>query len=293
VAERLAALGRFFDDHSDDLHPVTRAIVGAGRKHSAVDAFAAQYRLQALKARCAAELASIDALAVPTSPTIYTQAQVAADPIRLNTHLGHYTNFVNLLDLAAIAVPTGFRADGLPAGVTLIGPALADYTLARLADRLHRASESRLGATPFTLPDAAPVDTAPCENTVALAVVGAHLSGMPLNHQLTSRGARLLESCATSTQYRLYALPGTTPPKPGLARVGAAQGAAIEVELWSVPVEAFGSFVAEVPPPLAIGSVTLADGRTVKGFVCEGYALDGARDISRYGGWRSYLAQCS
>ncbi|HEX2827032.1 MAG TPA: allophanate hydrolase [Burkholderiales bacterium] len=293
VAERLAAIGRFFDEHPDDLHPVTRAIVGSGRKHSAVDAFAAQYTLQALKTRCAAKLAAVDALAVPTAPTIYTHAQVEAEPIRLNTNLGWYTNFVNLLDLAAIAVPTGFRADGLPAGVTLIGPALEDYTLSRLADRLHRASETRLGATRFTLPDAAPGDTAPRKRAVALAVVGAHLSGMPLNHQLTLRGARLIESCATSAQYRLYALPGTTPPKPGLARVGSERGAAIEVELWSVPVEAFGSFVADVPPPLAIGSVTLADGRTVKGFVCEGYALDGARDISGYGGWRNYVAQSS
>jgi allophanate hydrolase len=246
-----------------------------------------------LKSRCASELAKVDVLAVPTAPTIYTLADVAAKPIELNSNLGCYTNFVNLLDLAAIAVPAGFRADGLPAGITVIGSALRDHALARLADRFHRAVGSRLGATQFTLPAATRGDAAVSEDTVPLAVVGAHLSGMPLNHQLTSRGARLLESCATSSQYRLYALAGTTPPKPGLARVRGEYGSVIEVERWSVPRESNGAFVAHVPAPHAIGSVTLSDGRTVKGFVCEGYALDGARDISAFGGWRNYLAQSS
>ena len=293
VAERLAAIARFYDEHAREMYPVTREIVGAGRKYSAVDAFEAQYRLQALKNRCAAELARVDVLAVPTAPTIHTIADDAAHPIELNSNLGYYTNFVNLLDLAALAVPAGFRDDGLPAGITLIAPALHDYRLAQLGDRFQRAGESRLGATQFTVPDTVRSAAAASDDTVPLAVVGAHLSGMPLNHQLTSRGARLLESCATSAQYRLYELPETAPPKPGLARVSGGSGAAIEVELWSVPRDAFGSFVAEVPPPLAIGSVTLSDGRTVKGFVCEGYALDGARDISGYGGWRNYLAQSS
>ncbi|HEV7802909.1 MAG TPA: allophanate hydrolase, partial [Burkholderiales bacterium] len=174
--------------------------------------------------------------------------------------------------------------------ITLIAPALDDLMLAHWAARFHHAAVAKLGATRFLLPDvddAAPVD----DSGVTLAVVGAHLSGMPLNYQLTSRGARLLEACATAPQYRLYALPHTAPPKPGLARAHNGSGAAIEVELWSVPVRSFGSLVADVPSPLAIGTVMLADGRQVKGFVCESYALAGARDISSFGGWRKFVAQ--
>ena len=295
LAERLVAIASFFDARPDALLPVTREIIGAGARYSAADAFEAQYRLQALTKRCAAAWANVDLLAVPTAGTIYTIEEVEAEPLKLNTNLGYYTNFVNLLDLCAVAVPTSFRSDGLPAGITLIARALEDVTIGRIASELQRKAKTKLGATQFELsPDIArPHAAQGRSSSVELAVVGAHLSGLPLNHQLTSRGARLIEACTTSAQYRLYALPETTPPKPGLARAQQGEGAAIEAELWSVPLETFGSFVAEVPAPLAIGTVTLADGRQVKGFLCEGYALETARDISSYGGWRNFVSQSS
>ncbi|HTE16122.1 MAG TPA: amidase family protein, partial [Burkholderiales bacterium] len=255
----------------------------------AVDVFEAQYRLRELKRRCDTEWAKMDVLAVPTSGTIYTHAQIAEAPVARNTHLGYYTNFVNLLDCCALAVPGAFRADGLPAGVTLITGAHADHYLAALGSRFHRASGVLLGATRFELPAVATQPVAKAREEVVLAVVGAHLSGLPLNHQLASRDARLLQTTVTAPAYRLYALPGVTPSKPGLVRV-AGGGASIAVELWGLSTAAFGSFVAEVPPPLAIGTLTLADGRIVKGFLCESCAVSGAQDISAFGGWRNYLA---
>ena len=296
LAERLVAIASFFDAKPDALLPVTREIIGAGARYSAADAFEAQYRLQALTKRCAVAWADVDMLVVPTAGTIYTIDEVEAEPLKLNSNLGYYTNFVNLLDLCAVAVPAAFRGDGLPAGITLIARALEDVAIGRVASELQRKASTKLGATEFELPPALtrPPHAAQWKSaSVELAVVGAHLSGLPLNHQLTSRGARLLEACTTSAQYRLYALPETTPPKPGLARVQEGKGAAIEAELWSVPLETFGSFVAEVPAPLAIGTVTLADGRQVKGFLCEGYALETARDISSFGGWRNFVSQSS
>ncbi len=291
VAERLAAIKPFFETCADALHPVTREVIEGGARFSAVEAFEAQYRLQALKRLCEAQWQHMDMLVVPTAPTVYTVDEIAADPLRLNANLGHYTNFVNLLDLAAIAIPAGFREDRLPTGITLIAPALDDLTLAHWGSRFHRAAVTRLGATRFLFPGADDAAVMPDDSGITLAVVGAHLSGMPLNYQLTSRGARLLEACATAPQYSLYALADTAPRKPGLARALNGSGTAIEVELWSVPVASFGSLVADVPPPLAIGTVTLADGRQVKGFVCETYALARARDISSYGGWRRFVAQ--
>jgi allophanate hydrolase len=289
VAERLAAIGPFYRSSAEQMDPVVRTIIAGGDRYGARETFEAQYRLQALKRECAQGWREIDMLMVPTAGTVYRLEEVAAEPVGLNANLGYYTNFVNLLDLAAIAVPADFRDDGLPSGVTLIAPALEDATLAQWGARLHRAVAIRLGATLFPLPERGAPPASAAHEGVTLAVVGAHLSGLPLNHQLTARGASLLETCSTAPCYRLYALPDATPPKPGLARARNGSGAAIEVELWSVPVERFGSFVADVSAPLAIGTVTLADGRQVKGFVCESYALDGARDISDFGGWRSYV----
>jgi allophanate hydrolase len=291
VAERLAAIKPFFDSSAHLMHPVTREIIGAASRFTAVDVFEAQHRLAALKRTCSAAWQHIDMLVVPTAPTIYRLEEVEVEPVALNSNLGRYTNFVNLLDLSAITVPAGFREDRLPFGITLVAPALQDLTLAQWGSRFHHAAVSKLGATRFLLPGADDALNAMDDSGVTLAVVGAHLSGMPLNYQLTSRGARLLEACSTAPQYRLYALGDTTPPKPGLARAHNGSGATIEVELWSVPVKNFGAFVAEVPSPLAIGTVMLADGRQVKGFVCESYALNGARDISSYGGWRKFVAQ--
>jgi allophanate hydrolase len=257
--------------------------------YSAVDTFNGQYRLAALRRRAESELDGYDFLMVPTTPTMPTIADVERDPVRLNSQLGYYTNFVNFFDMAALSIPTPPRADGLPAGITLIGPCGADQRLAAAADALlPRLRESSSASAPAAIEVAAnplPFN----EPTLLLAVVGAHLHGQPLNWQLLERGARKIEVTCTAPYYRLYALPGTTPPKPGLART-AESGSAIEIEIWELPVRRFGEFVAEVPSPLAIGSLETADGRWVKGFVCEPFAINDAQDISRHGGWRAYLA---
>lgn len=289
LAERRAALGPFYDTSPDAIHPVVRDIIGHAGRFSAVHCFEAQYRLRALERQSEARWDAMDIMVLPTAGTIYRIDEVNAEPIKLNSNLGCYTNFVNLLDLSALAVPAPLREDGLPFGITLVGRAHEDAMLASWGARFHRAAGVALGATGHALPHAPPGTVDTRDDAVTLAVVGAHLSGMPLNHQLTTCGARLLETCSTAAQYRLYALPDTAPPKPGLSRVPNGHGAAIEVELWSVPVAAFGSIVAGVPPPLAVGTVTLADGRQVKGFVCEDYALSGAPDISAFGGWRAFI----
>jgi allophanate hydrolase len=289
VAERLAAIKAFFAASSEHIDPVVRKIIATGAEFTAADAFEGQYRLEALRQQCGKVWKDVDMLVVPTAGTIYRIDEVLADPFALNANLGYYTNFVNLLDLAAVAVPAKFRDDGLPCGITLIAPALEDAHLLREAARFQRAAQTPLGATAFSLPPADEEPVGVAHEGIVLAVVGAHLSGMPLNHQLTSRGARLLAVRSTSPHYRLYALAGTAPPKPGLARALNGSGVSIVLELWDVPAAAFGAFVAEVPPPLAIGTVMLDDGSEVKGFVCESYALEGARDISGYGGWRNYM----
>ena len=288
VAERYAGLRTFLDAHADKLHPATREVIMQSARYSAVDAFAAQHRLARLKREAGAVWEAIDALVVPTAGTIYEIAAVEADPIRLNSNLGRTTNFVNLLDLAAIAVPSGFRPDGLPFGVTLIAPALTDAWLCALGERYHRASNLALGALDARLPELVAVAPIASRDIVRVAVAGAHLSGQPLNWQLTERSAQLVRTCRTAALYRLYALARTEPPKPGLVR--ADPGAAIEVEVWEMPESQFGSFVAAIPAPLGIGTVQLEDGSEVKGFVCEAHATRGARDISSYGGWRAFLA---
>jgi len=209
-----------------------------------------------------------------------------ADPIRLNANLGHYTNFMNLLDLAATAVPAGFQADGLPFGVTLVAPPHQDAPLLHLASRMQRALGASLGATGHALPGAEALALLP-DGQVRVAVVGAHLAGLPLHGQLAERGARLVADTRTAPCYRLYALPDGK--RPGLVRVDGG-GAAIACEVWELPAERFGSFVAGIPAPLGIGKLELADGAVVNGFICEGIAVAGARDITEYGGWRAWLA---
>lgn len=289
VAERFAAIRDFLSVHPDAVYPVTRQVIESAGKWSAVDTFEAFYRLRELQRRCDAEWAKMDVLAVPSSGTIYTHAEIAEAPVERNTNLGYYTNFVNLLDLCALAVPGPFRSDGLPAGITLIAEANADAFLSIIGSRFHRTSDVAMGATGFALPARVTRPVPHEAGEVLLAVVGAHLSGLPLNHQLTSRGARLVRTTTTAAAYRLHALPGAVPPKPGLVRT-AGGGAAIEVEVWRMSVAAFGALVAEVPSPLAIGAVTLVDGQAVKGFLCEACAVADAPDISRFGGWRAYLA---
>ena len=292
VAERYVVAETLLRRDPDAVYPVTRQIIESGAKPRAADAFRAQYRLQELRRSTEPVWQQIDVLLTPTAGTTYRIAEEQADPLRLNTQLGTYTNFMNLLDLAAVAVPAGFTAAGLPFGVTLAGPAWSDFELLRLAARLQRFGAPRLGALPLPLGAAAEFDWESCTaanspRAVALAVCGAHMQGLPLNHQLLERGAVLLERTVTAPDYRLYALPGGPPARPGLVRVPAA-GAAIEVEVWSLPAAAVGSFIAGIPAPLAIGKITLADGRAVNGFLCEAYAVSEARDITKFAGWRAF-----
>lgn len=290
VAERYAAVRSFFDGRAEDVMEPVRGIIGGGCGYSAADLCEAQTQLRALGQVADAMWERIDVLLVPTAPTHYTVAQMLQDPVALNRNLGAYTNFVNLLDYAALSVPSSMRPDGLPFGITLIGPCGSDWQLAELGQRYHHRTGLTQGATGKPLPEAEAIPGIRPRATVRVAVVGAHLSGMPLNGQLTERGAALLGAAETAPHYRFFALPGTTPPKPGLLRVADGAGARIALELWDMPVEHYGSFVALIPAPLGIGSIELADGARVQGFLCEAQATAGARDISQFGGWRAYIA---
>ncbi len=279
VAERYAAIRDFFDAQPEAPLPVIREIVGGSKRWSAADAYEYGYRLKAYKRQCDALLQDEDCVLTPTTGTIYRIAEVEADPIRLNSNLGHYTNFMNLLDYAATAVPAGFRKDGLPFGVTLFAQRDQDGPLRRLAARMQRvAGEEPAAWSPPRLPS----------GQVRVAVCGAHLSGLPLNGQLTSRGGSLIAAMESAPEYRFYALPGGPPFRPGMVRV-AEGGAAIAMEIWELPASEYGSFVAGIPAPLGIGMVRLADGGQVQGFVCEAAAVASAEDITSYGGWRAWL----
>jgi len=278
VAERHSAVRELFGAHPEAFDPAVRQIIARAAAFSATDTFEAQYRLQHMRRALQALWQQVDVLMVPTAPGHPHFAEIDADPLGVNARLGTYTNFVNLLGWCALALPAGMTESRLPFGVTFIAPAAHDAALAAFG----RCWE---GADPPSLPQPQPA-TMP---TLPIAVVGAHLSGLPLNGQLLERGARLLERTRTAPHYRLFALPGTQPPKPGLMRM-AESGAAIELEVWDMPLAALGSFLALIPPPLGLGSVQLDDGRFVHGFLCESHALAGARDISHFGGWRAYLA---
>ena len=300
VAERGAAVGEFIAREPAGLDPTVAAIIGAAEKWSAVDGFIAQQRLRELSRQVEALWDDLDVFVVPTTPTSYTQAEVAADPLGPNARLGTYTNFTNLLDLCGLAVPAGFKSELQPVGVTLLGPAFADRSLWWLADRLHQSYRLQVGATEHRVlpePPAPPVRhpgraIAPVPRvfqSIRLAVVGAHLEGQPLHYQLTELGARLEQATVTSPRYRLFALDGTVPAKPGLVRQSLG-GSPVQVEVYSLDPAAFGQFVAQVAQPLCIGNVELASGEWVKGFLCEPSATEGARDITALGGWRAYLA---
>jgi len=290
VAQRHEAIRDFFDAHEAEVIEPVRSIIASGREYSASDLVAAQTRLAELGQQAQALWQGIDLLVVPTAPTHHTIERMQADPVALNRQLGAYTNFVNLLDYAALSVPASIRPDGLPFGITLIGRCGADWQLADLGQRFHHASGLTQGATGLPLPPPQPIPGLASTPSIRVAVVGAHLSGMPLNSQLTERGATLAARTHTAAQYRLYALPGTTPPKPGLLRVSPGLGKRIEVEVWEMPLAHYGSFVALVPQPLSIGTLTLADGSPVQGFLCEPLALEGATDITHLGGWRAHIA---
>ena len=289
VAERYLVIRNLLASSPDSIHPVTREITVAGARLTAADTFAALYRLQALRRVAERAFAQLDAIVLPTAPTAYTTAQVAANPIELNSRLGTYTNFVNLLDLCGLALPASMRDDGIPFGITLLAPAGRDGQLASIGRVFHADTKLTIGAKSLAQPQLPPLP-ASAGDDIAIAVVGAHLSGMALNGELQALGGRLLEETATAPDYKLYALQ-TTPPKPGMLRVERGAGSAITLELWALSPAAFGKFVAAIPPPLSIGTVRLSDGREAKGFLVEPAAINGARDISAFGGWRAFMAQ--
>ena len=290
VAERLAAIRVFAASNASAIDETVRGIILGAEPLKTADAFDAFYRLAALTRQAEAQWQTMDVMLLPTTGTTYKIAEVLADPVRLNSNLGIYTNFVNLMDLSALAVPAGFRSNGLPFGVTLIGRAFDDGMLAGLGDRLHRAlPDAKLGATATLLAETPVAANSGPSDIVHVAVVGAHLSGQPLNSQLTDRNARLVRTTSTAPGYSFYALANTTPPKPGLIFDGNGSGR-IEVEIWEMSASAFGSFVTLIPAPLGIGTLKLDDGTSVKGFICEPFAIAGSQDITAYGGWRNWLA---
>jgi allophanate hydrolase len=289
VAERYAAIGKFLESAPNALHPVTRSIIAPGAQPSAAALFAAQHRLAALKRTTDAALTGLDCVLTPTTGTVYRIEEVLARPFELNARLGRYTNFMNLLDLAAVAVPVGFTPAGFPFGITLFAPAFSDKALLNLARDLQQALGLALGATGAPLPPSEAGERF-SPGTLKLVVCGAHMSGLALNHQLTERGGRLLRRTRTASCYRLYALPGEPPARPGLVRV-TSEGATIEVEVWELPEALLGSFVRLIPPPLGIGRIALEDGTSELGFLCEAYGVADAEDITACGGWRGFLGR--
>ena len=289
VAERYLACQPLIDDRPEALLDVTRKIIAPGKDKTAAQAFNAQYQLQAYKKRTDELLANSDFILTPTSGTIYTIEDVMHDPVHLNSNLGYYTNYMNLLDYCAIAVPTGMTEKGLPFGVTLVADTFSDQTLLAYAQRIQQALGLKLGATAWPLPAPAQRECATNSgDTINLVVCGAHMSGLPLNPQLLERHATLVQQCQSAPHYQLLALPGGPPQRPGMIRVEQG-GRAIEVEVWSMPREHFGSFLAGIPHPLGLGKVELEDGSWETGFICEGYIAQQSRDISHFGGWRVYL----
>jgi allophanate hydrolase len=289
VAERYLVIRDLLASSPDSIHPVTREITAAGARLTAADTFAALYRLQALRRIAERAFANLDAIVLPTAPTAYSTAQVLANPIELNSRLGTYTNFVNLLDLCGLALPASIRPDAIPFGITLLAPAGRDAQLASIGRAFHADTKLPMGSRGLPQPPLAALPAANADE-LTIAVVGAHLTGMALNGELKVLGGRLLAEAATAPDYKLYAL-DTTPPKPGMLRVAAGAGSSIKLELWALSAAAFGKFVAAIPPPLSIGTIRLADGRDVKGFIVEPAAISGARDISSFGGWRAFMAE--
>src|ERR1700682_1983641 len=292
VAERYLVIRDLLASSPESIHPVTREITIAGARLSAADTFSALYRLQALRKVSDRIFAGIDALVLPTAPTVYSTAQVLANPVELNSPLGTYTNFVNLLDLCGLALPAAIRPDDIPFGITLLAPAGQDAQLASIGRVFHADTKLTLGARCVPQPPLAALPTGVRGDEIAIAVVGAHLSGLALNGELKTLDGRLLEAARTAPDYKLYAL-DTTPPKPGMLRVGRGSGSTIELEVWALSAAAFGKFVAAIPPPLSIGTIRLADGRSVKGFIVEPADVDGARDISAFSGWRAFVAEAA
>ncbi|MCG6202146.1 allophanate hydrolase [Psychromonas antarctica] len=289
VAERYAAIEDFFCRDPKQCLPVIEKIIGGATAHSAVSTFKAMYRLQDYKVECDAILAQVDCILTPTTGTTYTIEELEAEPIKLNSNLGYYTNFMNLLDYAAIAVPAGFLDTGLPFGITLFGAAFSDRLLLSTGAQIQAMNNFALGATKAVLPKlSSSIATKPTAGYIDIAVCGAHLSGFPLNHQLIERGGYLVKTCKTSADYRFYALAGGPPFRPGLIRVSE-QGVAIEVEIWRIQENTLGSFLYGIGQPLGLGKVQLDDRSWCISFICEGYAIATAQDISQFSGWRAYI----
>lgn len=288
VSERYLAIQSFIEAQPEALLPVIRTIVEPGGEPLAIDLFRAQYRLEALKKQCSRQLQSLDCLLTPTAGRLFTIEEMLAEPVLRNSELGYYTNFMNLLDLASVAVPSAFTGKGLPFGVTLVGAAFSDRSLLSIANRIQQVCPLPRGLEerPMSLPTANPVGNL---QSIEVAVCGAHLEGLALNWQLQERGGVLLETTCTAQAYRMYALPGGPPFRPGLIR-DIDQGSKIAVEVWTLPAKEFGSFVANIPAPLGIGKLELADGRWVSGFICEPCGIEAAEEISHLGDWRRYLA---
>ncbi|WP_296666385.1 allophanate hydrolase [Demequina sp.] len=298
IAERWAGLAAFVAEHDDALHPVTRDVLAPGADITGAAVFHGLTRLEELRALSGSALAGVDALLAPTTTAVFTLEQMAADPIARNAALGRFSTFTNLLDMAAVAIPSGITSSGLPFGVTVHAAAGSDPDLVRLARAIEDASPRTLGATGWrpvpasstsAAADTASVGDPGAAPTLELAVVGAHLEGLPLHDDLTVTGATLVARTFTAPEYRLFELARSTPPKPGLARVRAG-GRSIEVEVYAVPLASVGGFLATIPAPLGIGTVELVDGSRVHGFVCEAIGLEDARDVTEFGGWRAYLA---
>jgi allophanate hydrolase len=290
IAERYHAIRDLIERNPASLHPTTRRVIATAASYSAADAFDGLYRLAELRRLAEPIWNTIDVLVVPTYPRPRTVADLESDPIGPNSELGTYTNFINLLDLCALAVPGRFRSDGFPSGVTLIAPRGQDGLLAAIGSHLHAASGVPIGRTAALLPQPKNSLTVAAPGEIELVVVGAHLSGMPLNHELTARNARFLRAGATTTDYKLYALAGGPPFRPGLMRVACGDGKAIATEVWALSSEALGSFMAGIPGPLGIGTTKLADGTSPKGFIVEAEGIVDAKDVSEFGGWRAYIA---
>ncbi len=286
VAERYLTAQRLLETNPEALLPVTRAIIAPGAQATAAGAFRASYQLQENKRRASAVWEQVDVILTPTAGTAYTLAEVAAEPIKLNSNLGRYTNFMNLLDLAALALPAGFLPSGLPWGITLLAPAFTDWHLLEFSRRWPGYTK----AGPVCSPATTPGEIHPPVPALEIAVCGAHLQGLPLNPQLTSRGAWLVRKTRTAPVYQMVKLPGGPPHRPGLIR-RAEGGGVIEVEVWALPLPAVGSFLAGIPAPLGLGTVLLEDGSRVCGFICEAIAAEGAEDITALGSWHAWLNQ--
>jgi allophanate hydrolase len=290
IAERYVAIREFFDLHADAIHPVVRDIIAAGEHYTASQCHESEYALAALRRNAELALERCDALLLPTTPAHYRVDEILADPITTNNRLGTYTNFVNLLDLCAVAVPAGLRSDGMPVGVTLLAPAFSDRFLLGLSAEMQPALNEFVGCSIARLEAYVPKRVAPA-GSLTIALVGAHMQGLALNHEMRSRGAYFMKHTRTSPRYRLYVLEGTI-PRPALVAV-AGDGAAIDTELWAMPESEVGSFLAGIPSPLGLGKIGLEDGSEVIGFICELGKLGKAEDITRLGGWRAWLAETS